>query len=101
MKKYFQEALEDVKEENKYMGIDSTYQVKAAVATEVITNKAKQKAQDEIIAKMSGSFDALASAAVGKAETINSHAAVIASLAKITAKLTETNKKLVIQPRLV
>ena len=46
---------------------------------------------------MSGSFDALASAAVAKSATIDSNAATIAALGKANAKLTETNKRLVAQ----
>ena len=46
---------------------------------------------------MSGSFDALASAAVAKTATINNHAATIAALSKANTKLVETNKCLVAQ----
>ena len=46
---------------------------------------------------MSGSFDALASAAVAKAETIDANAASIASLTRTIAELTATNKTLVAQ----
>ena len=46
---------------------------------------------------MSGSFDALASAAVAKAATIDNHAATIAALSKANAELVETNKRLVAQ----
>ena len=58
---------------------------------------AEQKARDDIAAKMSGSFNALANAAVAKAETIDSHAATIAQLSKAVFELTETNKRLVNQ----
>ena len=47
--------------------------------------------------KMSGSFDALASAAVAKAATIDNNAATIAALSKANAVLAETNKHLVAQ----
>ena len=44
---------------------------------------------------MSGSFNALASAAMAKAETIDSHASTITALTKANAELVETNKQLV------
>ena len=47
--------------------------------------------------KMSGSFNALASAAVAKAATIDNHAATIAALSKANVELVETNKRLVAQ----
>ena len=47
--------------------------------------------------KMSGSFDALASAAVAKAATIDDNATTIAALSKANAELVETNKRLVAQ----
>ena len=46
---------------------------------------------------MSGSFNALASAAVAKAATIDSNAATIAAPNKTNAELAETNKRLVAQ----
>ena len=46
---------------------------------------------------MSGSFDALASAAVAKAETIDANAATIASLTKSIAQLTAANQSLAAQ----
>ena len=46
---------------------------------------------------MSRSFNALASAAVAKTETIDSHAATIAALTKTNTELVETNKHLVAQ----
>ena len=47
--------------------------------------------------KDSGSFDALASAAVSKAATIDNNVATIAALSKANAVLAETNKHLVAQ----
>ena len=43
---------------------------------------------------MSGSFDALASAAVAKSETLDNNATTIASLTKSLAQVIETNKQL-------
>ena len=59
--------------------------------------EAEQKARDEIADQMKGSFEALANAAVAKAETIDHNAAAIASLTNTVAELTATNKRLVAQ----
>ena len=47
--------------------------------------------------KISGSFDALATAAVAKAATMGSNTATIAAISKANAELVETNKHLVAQ----
>ena len=94
-KVYFREAVEDLEDENKALGLEPDLQANAAISTRQA--EAEQKARDDIAAKMSSSFDALASAAVAKAETIDSNAASIAQLTKAIYELTETNKKLVNQ----
>ena len=92
---YFREAVEDLEDENKALGIEPDLQANSAIQTKLAD--AEQKARDDIAAKMSGSFNALACAAVAKSETIDSHAASIAQLTKAIYELTETNKKLVNQ----
>ena len=96
-KEYYREALDDVDQENKCMGIDGGHLANSAVSEEKAKQEAEQKARDDIAAKMSGSFDALASAAIAKAETLDNNAATIASLTKTIAELTATNKALVNQ----
>ena len=46
---------------------------------------------------MSGSFDALASAAIAKAAAIDNNTTTIAALSKANTKLVETNKRLLVQ----
>ena len=94
-KTYFRDAIEDLEDENKALGIEPDLQANAAMQTR--RADAEQKARDDIAAKMSGSFNALASAAVAKSETIDSNAASIAQLTKAIYELTETNKQLVNQ----
>ena len=103
-KKYFRDAIDDLDDENKAYGIEPGLQANAAVLAKtsgVLASQqqaeAEQKARDEIADKMSGSFEALASAAVAKAETIDNNAAAIASLTQTVAELTATNKRLVAQ----
>ena len=79
------------------MGINPTYQANTAVAIDTTKDEAEQKERYQIAAKMSGSFDALANAAVTKAKSIDSCMAIIISLTKTILELTETNKKLVNQ----
>ena len=89
-KTFYREAIEDLEDENKALGEEPELQANAAV-------EAEQKAKDEIAGKMSESFDALASAAVAKATTIDNHADSIAKLTAAVAELTATNKRLVDQ----
>jgi hypothetical protein len=60
-------------------------------------NTAEQTARDEIGQKMSGSFDALACAAVAKSDMLDKHTATIIALTTTVTELTATNKKLVDQ----
>ena len=103
-KKYFRDAIDDLDDENKAYGMEPGLQANAAVLAKTNTvlasqqrAEAEQKARDEIADKMSGSFQALASAAVAKAETIDHNASTIASLTQTVAELTSTNKRLVAQ----
>ena len=89
-KTYFREAIEDMEDENKAMGNEPGLQANAAVVAE-------QNARDDIGEKMSASFDALASAAVAKSDTIDNHAATISQLTMSIAELIRTNKSLVAQ----
>ena len=72
-------------------------QANAAFAASQQQVEADQKARGEIADQMSGSFNALASAAVAKAETLDQNAAAIASLTKSVAELTATNKRFIAQ----
>ena len=74
-------------------------QANAAVAVSQQKAEAEQKARDEITDQMSDLFGTLASAAVAKAETLDHNAATIASLTKLVAELTATNKRLVASSR--
>ena len=96
-KAYYRKVMRAVKQEQKCLGADQDYHTGSAVAARSVVEAAEQKARDEMAEKMSGSFDALASAAVAKAATIDSHAATIAALSKANAELVETNKRLVAQ----
>ena len=82
IKAYYRKALRAFKQEHKCLGAKPDYQANSASAARNAKEDAEQKARDEIAANMSRSFDALASAAVAKAETINSHAATIVALTK-------------------
>ena len=93
-KLYFREAIEDIEDENIALGAEPELQANAAMMG---TAGAKQKACNNIASKVSSSFGALVSAAVTKADTIDSHALTITTLTKAIAELTETNKQLVAQ----
>ena len=84
-------------DENKAYGMEPGLQANTAAVASQQKAEAEQKARDEIADKMSGSFEALASATVAKAETIDHNAVAIASLTKLAAELTATNKRLVDQ----
>ena len=93
-KKYFRDAIEDLEDENKAYGLEPGLQANAAVTTNRQKVDAEQKARDEIADQMSGSFNALANAAIAKSETLDHNAATIASLTASVAALTTTNKTL-------
>ena len=80
-------------DENKAMGNEAEHQANAVITT----SQAEQKARDNIALKMSGSFDALACAAVAKSDMLDNHTTTIKSLTDAVAQLTATNKKLVDQ----
>ena len=103
-KEFFRQALEDVEAESRAAGIEPDFLANATIVTKTraeeeqkARDEAEQKARDDIAAKMSGSFDALVSAAVAKAETIDANAATIASLTKSIAQLTAANQSLTAQ----
>ena len=96
-KAYYCKALRAAKQEQKCHGADRDYQASSAITTRNVKEATEQTARDEIAVKMSGSFDALASAANAKAATIDSNAAAIAALRKANVELPETNKRLVVQ----
>ena len=89
-KEYFRECIEDLEDENVLMGIEPDMQANAAITTAGIQDKVR----DEMAERLEGSFEALASAAVAKSTTIDSHTATIASLTKSVAQLTASNKAL-------
>ena len=62
-----------------------------------VRSQAEQKARDDIAVKMSGSFDALACAAVAKSDMLDNHTTTIKSLTDAVSQLTATNKRLVDQ----
>ena len=78
--------MRTVKQEHKCLGAKPDYQANFAVAARNAKEAAEQKAQDNVADKISGPFDALASAAVAKAETIDNHVATITTLIKPTPK---------------
>ena len=86
-KVWFRKALRELKNEAKLAGQDVSYQ-----ANNATFKNAHNDARDEIAGQMRDSFSSLAQAAVAKAATIDAHAATIASLTKIIADLTATNK---------
>ena len=96
-KSYYRRVLRAFKQERKCLGADPNYQASSADAARNVKEASEQKARDEMAEKMSGSFDALASAAVAKTVTIYIQAATIAVLSKANAELVETNKRLVAQ----
>ena len=81
-KAYYCKALRAVKQEHKCLGAKPAYRANSVITVSNAKEAAEQKAWDDIADKMSGSFNVLASAAVAKAETIDSHAATIAALTK-------------------
>ena len=96
-KTYFREVIDDLDAENQAYGMEPGLQANATVAASHQKAEAEQKARDDIADQMSGSFQALAGAAVAKAETLDHNAAAIASLTKSVAELSATNKRLVAQ----
>ena len=70
----------------KRIGVEHDYQASVTVNANMAKQKAEQKVQDNIADKMSGSFNALESAAVAKAEIIDNNTAVIALLTNITCR---------------
>ena len=96
-KAYYHKALRAVKQEHKCFGAEPDYQANSAAAARNAKEAAEQKACEDIADKVSGPFNALASTAVAKAESINNHTATIAALTKTNAELVETNKRLVTQ----
>ena len=89
-KEYFRECIEDLEDENVLLGAEPNMQANAATNTSTIEDKVR----DEMAERLEGSFEALASAAVAKSTTIDSHTATIASLTKSVAQLTIANKTL-------
>ena len=81
---------------NKCLGSKPDYQANSALRTNQVKEEAEQRAQDDIASKISSSFGALASAAVAKAETIDSHAATILLLTKTNSELVATNNYLAV-----
>lgn len=90
-KQYFRECIEELEDVNKAVGIEPNLQANAAVTK---TEQIEDKVRSEMADQLNGSFNALASAAVAKSETIDSNAASIASLTNAIAQLTTTNKNL-------
>ena len=92
-------------DESRAAGVDPDFLANSTIITKnkeeahqkARDEEAQKKARDEIAEKMSGSFDALASAAVAKAATIDANAATIASLTKSIAQLTAANQSLTAQ----
>ena len=78
-------------------GMEAGLQANAAVAASQQQAEAEQKARDDVANQMSGPFNALANAAVAKAQTLDANKAAIASLMTTVAELTATNKRLVAQ----
>jgi len=93
-KKYFRDCIEELEDITKESGMEPSLQANAAVVKE---EEIEDKVRQEIADKMSGSFDALASAAVAKSETLDNNATTIASLTKSLAQVIETNKQLTAQ----
>ena len=92
-KEFFRQALKDVKAESRVAGMEPNFLANATIVTKT-KEDAEQKAQDDIAAKMLGSFNALASAAVAKAKTLDANAVTIALLTKSIAQLTAANQSL-------
>jgi hypothetical protein len=92
-KEFFRDLLEDIDDENRAMGSEKEHMANSAT----MMNTAEQTARDEIGQKMSGSFDALACAAVAKSDMLDKHTATIIALTTTVTELTATNKKLVDQ----
>ena len=90
-KEYFRDLIEDMDDENKAMGTEVEHQANAVITT----SQAEQKARDDIAEKMSGSFEALACAAVAKSDMLDNHTTTINSLTNTVGQLTATNKRLV------
>ena len=90
-KKYFRDCIEELEDITKEAGMEPSLQANSAVVKE---EEIEDKVRQEIADKMSGSFDALASAAVAKSETLDNNATTIASLTKSLAQVIETNKQL-------
>ena len=95
---WMRKALKELKDEAKLAGQDVDFQannVRFAPQTKASRDDARADARDEIAGQMKDSFSSLAQAAVAKAETIDAHAATIASLTNTIAELIATNKQLV------
>ena len=92
-KEYFRDLIEDIDDENRAMGTDVEHQANSATTI----HTAEQKVRDEIGEKMSGSFEALACAAVAKSDMLDQHTATILALTTTVTELTASNKKLVEQ----
>ena len=60
-------------------------------------SSADQRAREEVAVKLGESFETLACAATVKAETMDSHAVIIATLSTANAELVATNARLVAQ----
>lgn len=80
-KEYFRNLIEDMDNKNKAMGTEVEHQANAVMSA----SQAEQKANDDIAENMSGSFDALACAAVAKSDMLDKHTTTIKSLTDAVA----------------
>ena len=93
-KKWFRRALKELRDEARLEGADTAFKANAAVKPST-AEAAYNEARDEIAGQMRDSFSVLAASAVTKSDTLDAHAATIASLSNTIAELTSINKKLV------
>ena len=91
---WFRRDLKAISDEAKAAGVEMGYQANMIKAPSA-RDTARDEAREEIADGMKESFGMLAQAAVAKSDTIDAHAATIASQAKAIAELTATNAILV------
>ena len=96
-KLWFREALEENEDIEKATGEDAGIYANAATRHKNQDASADQRAREEIAAKLGESFETLACVVTVKAETMDSHAAIIATLSSTNAELVATNTRLVAQ----
>ena len=96
-KKWFRDALAENEEIEKVTSEDSGIYANAATRHKKFDASAEQRAREEIAEKLGKYFEILACAAIVKAETMDSHATIIATLSSTNAELVATNTRLVAQ----